>query len=115
MKQLLLSITLVFLLVKTALSQEPPDECPGGNLVLASTCQDACVLCDINGLVGNNNITDLGQAPPGFCAPQLHNTQWVGFIAGTTNIQMEITPFNCMDGEGLQIGIYNTLDCTSFS
>jgi len=115
MKQLLLSITLIFVLIKTTLAQEPPDQCPGGNIVLASTCQDACVLCDINGLVGNNSLTVLGQAPPGFCAPQLHNTQWVGFIAGSTNIQMQIMPFGCLDGEGLQIGIYNTLDCTSFS
>lgn len=115
MKQLLLSITLVFLLVKTAFGQEPPDECPGGNLVLASTCQDACVLCDIDGLIGTNDLDDLGEAPPGFCAPQLHNTQWVGFVAGTANIQLTITPFNCQTNNGLQIGIYNTLDCTSFT
>jgi len=115
MKQLLLPITLFLLLAQAVYAQEPPDQCPGGNLILASTCQDACVLCDINGLIGNNGITDLGEAPPGFCAPQLHNTQWVGFVAGTTDIQMEITPVSCQNANGLQIGIYNTLDCTSFA
>ncbi len=115
MKQLLLSITLLFGLVIPLFSQEPPDQCPGGQLVLASTCQDACVLCDIDGLVGINDLDDLGMAPPGFCAPQLHNTQWVGFVAGTSSIQIQITPFDCATNNGLQIGIYNTLDCTSFS
>jgi len=114
MKQLLLSITLVFLFLNTAFTQEPPEECPGGQLILASSCQDACVLCDIDGLIGNNGIPDLGMAPPGFCAPQLHNTQWVGFVAGTANIQMVITPFGCAANNGLQIGIYNTLTCENF-
>ena len=115
MKQLLLSFALFLFLVSPAFAQQPPGECPGGQFVSANTCQDACVLCDIDGLVGNNN-TDFSftPAPPGFCAQQLHNTQWVGFVAGTPNIQMEITPFNCQSNNGLQIGIYQTLTCESF-
>ncbi|GJM32326.1 MAG: hypothetical protein DHS20C18_13270 [Saprospiraceae bacterium] len=68
-----------------------------------------------DGYIGSNSATDLGEAPDGFCAPQLHNTQWLGFVAGTPSISMNITAFNCDSGNGLQIGIYNTLDCTDFS
>ncbi len=97
-------------------------ECPGtGTIVLSSFCGDACVVCDINGYVGTNNTTALGQAPPGFCAGQLHNTQWVGFVAGSTSLTLSISVYDCtidQDGngvnEGLQIGIYNTTDCSSY-
>lgn len=110
-------------MVQAAMAQAPPPACPGGSTItLASTCADACVICgSIDGLTGTNSLPDLGQAPPGFCAGQLHNTQWVGFVAGSTNIVLEISVYNCMidqngDGvnEGLQIGIYNTTDCEGF-
>jgi gliding motility-associated-like protein len=64
----------------------------------------------------------LGEAPPGFCAGQLHNTQWVGFVAGTENLSFDVSVFNCsLDndgngvGEGLQIGVYNTTDCNNYN
>jgi gliding motility-associated-like protein len=46
-----------------------------------------------------------------------HNVQWVGFVAGSTNITMEITPSACSLGNnnGLQVGIWGTTDCNSFS
>lgn len=98
-------------------------ECPGtGTIVLSSFCGDACVVCDINGYVGTNDTPALGEAPPGFCAGQLHNTQWVGFVAGSTNLTLSVSVYDCtidQDGngvnEGLQIGIYNTTDCSSYN
>jgi len=114
MKQLLLPIALFLFLMNPAFAQQPLGACPGGQFELANTCQDACVLCDIDGLIGNNNTVGFNMAPPGFCGNQLHNTQWVGFVAGTSNIQMIITPFDCQINEGLQIGIYQTLNCENF-
>lgn len=99
------------------------EECADQNTItLASLCADACVICDIDGFSGTNSLPDLGEAPPGFCAGALHNTQWVGFVAGSENITMNISVYDCFldqDGngvnEGLQIGIYNTTDCNSWS
>ena len=99
------------------------EECADqSEITLASFCADACVICDINGYTGTNSLPGLGEAPPGFCAGQLHNTQWVGFVAGSTDLTMAISVYDCMvdqDGngvnEGLQIGIYNTTDCNSWS
>ena len=100
----------------TTVAQQPPGACPGGQVTLTSLCSQACVLCeDINNFTGNNSITELGEAPAGFCAPQLHNTQWLGFIANSPSLSLTVDVFNCNTGDGLQIGIYNTLDCTSFS
>lgn len=91
-------------------------------ITLASFCADACVICDINGYTGTNALPGLGEAPPGFCAGQLHNTQWVGFVAGSEDLTIAISVYDCFldqDGngvnEGLQIGIYNTTDCNSWS
>lgn len=97
----------------TLKGQLPPGSCPP-NPPLASFCAEACVVCDLAGYTSRNSLTDLGQAPPGFCAGQLHNTQWVGFVAGSASLTIRIDVTNCDLGDGLQIGIYNTVDCTSF-
>ncbi len=92
----------------------PPGSCPP-NPPLASFCAEACVVCDLTGYSSRNSLTDLGQAPPGFCAGQLHNTQWVGFVAGSASLTIRIDVSACVQNDGLQIGIYQTVDCTSFN
>lgn len=117
MRLTLLWVLFLWLTANSLQAQAPPPACPPGSTVtLASTCADACVICgSIDGLTGTNSLPDLGQAPPGFCAGQLHNTQWVGFVAGSANIVLEISVYNCSSiQEGLQIGIYNTTDCNGF-
>ena len=91
-------------------------------ITLASFCADACVICDIDGYTGTNSLPGLGEAPPGFCAGQLHNTQWVGFVAGSESLVIDVSVYDCFldqDGngtnEGLQIGIYNTTDCNNWN
>ncbi len=93
-----------------------------GSFVLTSNCGSACVLCDLDGFTTSNNITEAGTAPAGFCATALHNIQWVGFVAGSADITIEVDVFDCSGldedmngiGDGLQIGIYNTTDCDNF-
>lgn len=122
MRNLLLTVLISFFFSTIVLGQlPPPGNCGGGTPTLASTCADACVLCTgFNGLTFANSSTDLGVAPPGFCAPALHNTQWVGFVAGTSSISIDIFVSNCgqpgsgADGDGLQIGIYGTNDCQNY-
>jgi len=117
MRRILL-LSSLFFIANLLYGQQPPGSFDANMAVLASTCADACVLCEgLDGLTLNNSITDLGEAPPGFCAPQLHNTQWIGFVAGSTEIDMDIAVFNCggIGNGGLQIGIYGTSDCDSYT
>lgn len=108
-------LLLIFFLTTTNLiAQQPPGACPGGMVTLTSLCSQACVLCDIDGFTGQNSITSPGEAPDGFCAPQLHNTQWVGFVAGSTSLTMAINVFGCAQNDGLQIGLYGTQDCENY-
>ncbi len=121
-KFLLCGLLLAFTL--SVVAQEPPpppDACPPSGYVLSSFCATACVLCDgLDGFVNTNESMDLGEAPPGFCAPGLHNTQWVGFVAGSTNLALNISVSNCIatgggaGNGGLQIGIYNTVNCENY-
>ncbi len=40
--------------------------------------------------------------------------QWIGFIAGTTNLTLEVHVTNCSRQQGLEIGLYESLDCNTF-
>ncbi len=35
------------------------------------------------------------QAPPNFCATAFDNVQWIGFVAGSTSLQLSITEYDC--------------------
>ena len=81
---------------------------------MTSFCDEACIICDINGFTGINDDPAQGQAPPGFCTNFVHHMQWIGFIAGSTNLTLEVTVFNCQINQGLEVGIYQSLNCQSF-
>lgn len=81
---------------------------------MTSFCDEACIICDINGFTGINDDLVQGQAPPGFCTNFVHHMQWIGFIAGSTNLTLEVHVFNCQMNEGLEVGIYKSLDCNAF-
>jgi len=40
--------------------------------------------------------------------------QWIGFIAGTTNLTLEVNVTNCNRNQGLEIGLYESFDCNIF-
>lgn len=90
-----------------------PEPC-GPNPQMTPLCADACIICDINGFTGTNDAGIQGQAPPGFCTGTVHHMQWIGFIAGSTNLTLSISVFNCQTGSGLEVGIYKSLDCQTF-
>ncbi len=90
-----------------------PQPC-GPNPDMKPFCSEACIICDINGFTGINSDGVQGQAPPGFCTNNVHHMQWIGFIAGSTNLTLSVSVFNCQNGNGLEVGIYYSLDCQTF-
>jgi hypothetical protein len=92
-----------------------PQDCQGPMPQLAApSCELACVPCDgiDYGYVGTNTAYgDISAFPPGFCAPQLHSPSFHTFIAGSTFIILEVFPFDCWFGDGIQVGVYTTDDC----
>jgi gliding motility-associated-like protein len=102
-----------FLLLSHFALYAQPEPC-GPNPQMTPNCINACVICDIDGYVGINNSTLAGQEPPGFCTTTAHHMQWIAFIAGTPNLTITVTPSNCDEGYGLEVGIYQSFDCNSF-
>lgn len=86
----------------------------GNSPAMKPFCDDACIICDIDGFTGRNNSNVTGQAPPDFCTSFVHHMQWIGFIAGTTNLTLEVKVSNCQRNNGLEIGLYESLDCNVF-
>jgi gliding motility-associated-like protein len=81
---------------------------------MTSFCSQACIICDIDGFKGRNNSSITGQAPPGFCTTFVHHMQWIGFIAGSQDLSIEVTVSNCTRNNGLEIGLYESLNCQTF-
>lgn len=77
-------------------------------------CQDACVICDIDGFTGVNNSQVVGIGPSDFCTTFQHNITWIAFIAGSEDLTIEVEVSNCQINWGLEIGIYESLDCETF-
>lgn len=104
---------LLFIIFFAGIGKSQPLPC-GADPKMTSTCEDACIICDIDGFTGINNSTIQGFAPPGFCTGQVHHMQWIAFIAGTTNITIEFSVFNCRGSNGLEVGIYEAEECKNF-
>lgn len=110
----LLLATIVFPMMLMA----QPQPC-GTPASMTSFCEDACVVCDIDGFTGTNNLTADGEVPTGFCTTTVHNAQWIAFVAASTNLTLAVSVSNCASGgnglnDGLEVGIYKSLNCQNF-
>lgn len=90
-----------------------PKPC-GANPKMTTFCQDACIICDIDGFKGRHDSKVSGSLPRGFCTTTVHNSQWIAFIAGSTDLQIQLTVSNCVQGDGLEMTIYESRDCSTF-
>ncbi len=110
MKKLFLVIICALQLSSISAQPEPcnPD-------AMTSTCLDACVVCDIDGFTGRNNLTIQGQTFSGFCTTMFHNMSYIAFIAGTVNLTLNVSVTNCNTGLGIEVGIFESLDCQTFT
>ena len=101
-------------LAATLLSAQP-QPC-GDPPAMTSFCADACVICDIDGFTGRNDLAIRGQRVDNFCTTFNHNMSFIAFIAGTENLSIDVSVDNCVSGTvlGLEIGIFESFDCENF-
>lgn len=105
----------LFILLFSASTQTAAQPLPcGPEPDMTSFCAEACVICDIDGYTGINSDPEQGQAPDGFCTTTVHHMQWIAFIAGSVDLTITVTASNCNSGFGLEVGIYESLDCDNF-
>ncbi len=110
----ILSIAILFSLISSSYTQTLPNICPQP-AYMTKNCIDACLICDIDGFTGRNTSrNDPGQKPPGFCTSVNHNIRWIAFMASSPQLTLEFSVRNCMGNQGLEVGIYESLDCNKF-
>ncbi len=80
----------------------------------ANTCQNAPLLCDLDGYCSNNGNAQNSGTPNAFCGI-VENNNWIAFIAGSVSFELEIIVFNCNQSSGLQAQFFATNDCQNFT
>ena len=98
---------LLFLLPASIVYAQLPPACGGASLP-AIACETACINCNFDGFTGST-IGFPSVPAVDFCGT-VENAQWLGFIAGGSTATFTIIPFNCLDGNGVQVALYQ--DCT---
>ena len=104
---------LTFLIVMIVDAQ--PSPCDMANPEMTSTCIEACIICDIDGFTGRHESDVPGVLPPDFCTMRVHNGQWIAFQAASTDLRIRMSVSNCEIGSGLELGLYESLDCENFT
>ncbi|MFK8005991.1 MAG: lectin-like protein [Saprospiraceae bacterium] len=75
----------------------------------AFTCEDAPIICDLDWYCSTSSISNAIDQPSTFCG-MVSNNNWIGFIAGTTNIAIDIIVENCQgtqNGTGIQAQVFS--------
>jgi len=106
---MLFTLSAIVLAAQPEACDQPPE--------MTSFCQDACIICDIDGFRGRHDANIVGEAPPGFageCTFVAHNMQWIAFIAGSENLSVNLAVSNCDLGYGLEFGLYEGINCQNY-
>ncbi len=113
-KQVLLCIAFLCIALSDSYAQGRPTIC-GPNARMELLCSDACIICDIDGFQGRNSTQGRGDRPPNFCTSINHNIQWIGFLAASEILTIELSVSNCEAGTipdgGLEAGVFEVIDC----
>lgn len=107
---------LVFVLIFcTRVFAQLPPVCGAPNPPLAKTCGQACILCNLDGYTSGTTQTTQGQILPGFCTQVVHSMGYMGFVAGSSNLTIQVSVGNCTLGNSIEMGIYQSENCQDFN
>lgn len=106
MNRLIVLFAFSIFISPAAIFAQLPAACNGTSSAIL--CEQTCISCNFDGFVGSTQGYPSGPAT-GFCGT-VENAQWMGFIAGAIKATFTITPFDCNDGNGVQVALYG--DCT---
>ena len=106
--KLKLTLSLVVLLMYASLSNA--QDCGSNNGQPTPNCNDAPFIC-LDGYTSTlDEVTGVGPNPLCSNGGGPHNIQWVAFEAQSTDLEITIIPSNCLNGGGMQAGVYT--DCS---
>lgn len=121
----LLLLVFSLMIFSSSVFSQLTQPCTGGEPVAYDDCQAACAVCDIsvlNGISFNSgswtpdhvdqlsyNCNDIDVV--------MNNNGWVGFVANSTTLELQVTYSNCTGGNsgvGMQALIVESSDCQNF-
>ncbi len=109
MKKNLLLLLLVAVFVQFDARAQEGVACPDPPPPGGPSCSASCVYCNFDGYMGINNGAPSGG--PLVCGQiTIHNDVWYGFVAGTSDITIDLITSNCQNGDGLQVAIFDNCD-----
>lgn len=82
--------------------------------VAGENCASAPYICDLEGYCSNNYQAGDDGTPNAFCG-QVETDVWLAFRAGSTNLELEIEPYDCQNNNGIQAAMFSTVDCNTFT
>ncbi|MBU0766010.1 MAG: gliding motility-associated C-terminal domain-containing protein [Bacteroidetes bacterium] len=98
-----------------AIDNEGPPQCDPGAPLADDDCLNATPICSFNGYCGNtSDAYTSSQVPSGFCG-SVENNSWLSFVAAESQVTLNVWTSNCTVGDGIQMEIYYTTDCSSFT
>lgn len=74
-----------------------------------TACEAAGISCNLSSIIGNSNVAPTG-AGIACGLVSLQNVQWFAFVAGNTQIELELNSSDCEQGNGLQMALYDDCD-----
>lgn len=88
------------------------------NPAAGDLCTSATPICNFNGYCGNTSAAYDADSPGNlsseFCG-SIDNNSWLSFVAEDATATLNIWVMNCTDGDGIQMEIYGTTDCNTFT
>ncbi|PLX12034.1 MAG: hypothetical protein C0594_02885, partial [Marinilabiliales bacterium] len=92
-----------------------PPQCDTGSPMADDDCSNATPICSFNGYCGNtSDAYTSADVPSGFCG-SVENNSWLSFVAAEPEVTLNVWTSNCTSGDGIQMEIYHTSDCSNFT
>jgi hypothetical protein len=88
--------------------------CGSGAPSAADECTYATPVCDLNGYCGNTSSAYTTSTVAPYCG-SIENNSWLSFVAAQATVSMQVTVSACSAGNGIQMALYTTTNCTSFT
>jgi gliding motility-associated-like protein len=79
----------------------------------SNTCANAPLLCNLDGYCSDNSAAANSGTPNAFCGV-VENNNWISFIAGSETLEIKVSVFDCNNGNGLQVQVFETSNCNTF-
>lgn len=88
------------------------------NPIASDFCTSATPICNLNGYYGNTSSSYTNDSPgnlSGIFCGSIENNSWLSFVPDSTSVVLNIAVSNCSNSWGIQMQVYGTPDCNTFT